>query len=55
VQVDPASAVRAQLYRERKDGGSSLMAKAIFGEAATQSDKRHKTLTGSASAPPAEP
>ncbi len=48
VQADPgsaqASAVRAQLYHERKDSESSLMAKAIFGEAAAQSDKHHKTL-----------
>jgi alkyl sulfatase BDS1-like metallo-beta-lactamase superfamily hydrolase len=47
VQADPgsaqASAVRAQLYRERKDGESSLMAKAIFGAAAAQSDNHHKT------------
>jgi alkyl sulfatase BDS1-like metallo-beta-lactamase superfamily hydrolase len=58
VQADPASAeasaVRAELYRERKAGESSLMAKAIFGEAAAQSDKRHNTRTGSAPAPPAE-
>ena len=52
--VEVASAVRAQLYRERKDSESSLMAKAIFGEAAAQSDKHHKTLTGPAPAPPAE-
>jgi Tfp pilus assembly protein PilF len=58
VQADPASAeasaVRAHLYRERKDSESSLMTKAIFGEAATQSNKRHNTLTGSAPAPPAQ-
>ncbi len=58
VQADPASAeasaVRAQLYSERKNSESSLMAKAIFGEAAAQSDKHHKTLTGPAPAPPAE-
>ena len=48
------SSVRAQLYSERKNSESSPMAKAIFGEAAAQSDKHHKTLTRPAPAPPAD-
>ena len=37
---DAVHAVRAQVYQQRRDGETSLMAKAIFGDAANQSSAR---------------
>jgi alkyl sulfatase BDS1-like metallo-beta-lactamase superfamily hydrolase len=49
VQADPdsaaAHAARARIYRERRNGESSLMARAIFNDAAAQSEKRRQEPT----------
>ena len=51
VQADPGSAAahaaRARVYRERKNGESSLMARAIFNDTAAQSEKHQTSPTRS--------
>jgi alkyl sulfatase BDS1-like metallo-beta-lactamase superfamily hydrolase len=52
-QADPGSAsvhaIRAQVFQQRRDGETSLMAKGIFGQAANES----KSKVGAAGEPPA--